>query len=208
MDQDKALFSRRYWEDAFFDDAYFEPSFDGSNVMQLFGAGGAWGAAALSDEFPEEALRILGSGCIPADKELVVGSKRFIAAAKAFSEEHEVSADIIREKCCIDAWLYFSAELITDERKADLTKLIGQCHELMIIPHPNGMPKWCEYAVVLTYVTNRTLFETNKKTAEPKKGGTTYEKHYKKRDRICAGAAHSYYERIRSDEEGRGGNDV
>lgn len=90
------------------------------------------------------------------------GTKRFIEAGKTFSEKHSVSADIYKTKCSVELWLYFTSEVIEKERKDDLEELIRGADELQLIPHPRGMPEWCDCAVVLTYMTHQIIIDGKK----------------------------------------------
>ena len=85
------------------------------------------------------------------------GAKSFIEAGKKFSEKHSVSADLYKTKCSVELWLYFTSEIVADERKEDLGALIHGSDELQMIPHPRGMPEWCDCALVLTYMTHRVI---------------------------------------------------
>lgn len=161
MSSDKTIFSKRYGESEFFESAKQASTHDAPNNTQLFDGfirkyDHSEGVASIGLTEP---VRICRRVSVPADINRVRGSKRFAAAAKAFSQKHKVSADIKKGKSCIDAWFYFSTEIIFDERKTDLIELIKTCDELMIIPRPRGMPEWCDYAIVLTYMTHRIVVE-------------------------------------------------
>lgn len=164
MSSDKTIFSKRYGESEFFESAKQASTHDAPIITQLFDDGFVRefdhsGDDPLASIGLTEPVRIRRRVSVAADINRVRGSKRFIAAAKAFSQKHKVSADIKKGKSCIDAWFYFSTEILFAERKEDLIELIKTCDELMIIPRPRGMPEWCDYAIVLTYMTHRIIVE-------------------------------------------------
>lgn len=88
------------------------------------------------------------------DNERSMKATLFINEAKSFSEKHYVSADIYKSANKVAVWLYFSADVLTGERKEDFVKLIDMADELTGIPHPKDMSGWCEYAVILHYFTH------------------------------------------------------
>ena len=93
------------------------------------------------------------------DEERIAGSERFIAEAKRFSQSHRVSADIYRGASMVSVWLFFGTDILTGDRKNDFVALIENADEISGIPHPNGMSDWCEFAVILCYMTHHSYVE-------------------------------------------------
>lgn len=83
----------------------------------------------------------------------------FIAAVRLFSEEYEVSADIMLNGCGVEAWLYFAEDVVSGPRKRGLIALAAMADEAQIIPRTGNMPSWCSFALVLTYMTHRIIVE-------------------------------------------------
>ena len=92
---------------------------------------------------------------IPVEQR-ISGSKRFVAEAKRFSQNHRVSADIYRCASMVSVWLYFGTDILTGERKKVFVALIEKADEISGVPHPNGMSDWCEFAVILCYMTHHS----------------------------------------------------
>ena len=86
-------------------------------------------------------------------------SKAFIHDAKLFSEKYCVSADIYRKKTMISVWLYFTTDILEGERKDSFVRLLDFADELTGIPYPNSMKEWCDYAVILNYMTHHSYVE-------------------------------------------------
>ena len=89
------------------------------------------------------------------DKAKLAKADDYISKAKRYSLKHRVSADIFKSPSGISVWLYFTADALSGSRKNELSALIARADELTAIPHPIGMPEWCELAVVLNYRTHR-----------------------------------------------------
>lgn len=159
MSSSKLFYSKRYGESDFFKNASQESSQNskGTMVTDLKNAESCRYRLAESHNCHMEKTGCQCGLIFQADIARINKSKRFITMAESFSEKHKVSMDIFREKCCIDVWLYFSTEIIMAERKKDLLKLIRMCNELMIIPRPRGKPEWCDYSVILTYITHNPI---------------------------------------------------
>ena len=87
----------------------------------------------------------------------IMRSKDFIKDAKHYSQTHHVSCDIYRGASMVSVWFYFSADILTGDRKTGLVDLLEKADEISGVPHPNGMSEWCEYAVVLYFITHRSF---------------------------------------------------
>ena len=164
MSSSQLIYTKRYEESEFFQKATegSSQSSKGILITDLKKEGNRRRHPAENHIYLKERNECPCASVFQADTLRIKKSKRFISMAEDFSEKHKVSADVFREKCCVDVWLYFSTEIITKERKAALIKLIRMCDELMIIPRPRGMPEWCDYAVILTYVTHRLIIRKSK----------------------------------------------
>lgn len=159
MSSTKLIFSKRYGESEFFQMASQKSSQSpkGTLISDLKKEGNCRRHPAENHIYLKERNECQCGSVFQADTVRIKKSKRFISMAEDFSEKHKVSADVFREKCCVDVWLYFSTEILTKERKVDLIKLIRICDELMIIPRPRGKPEWCDYSVILTYITHNPI---------------------------------------------------
>ncbi len=111
MSSDKTIFSKRYGESEFFESAKQASTHDAPIITQLFDDGFVRefdhsGDDPLASIGLTQPVRIRRRVSVAADINRVRGSKRFIAAAKAFSQKHKVSADIKKGKSCIDTWFF------------------------------------------------------------------------------------------------------
>lgn len=81
-------------------------------------------------------------------------SKEFIERAKSFSERYSVSIDIYEMPSMVSVWLLFSTDVLDGEKKHDFIRLLDLADELTGIPYPESMKDWCDYAVILNYMTH------------------------------------------------------
>lgn len=91
---------------------------------------------------------------IKKDAARVAQADAFIAAVRLFSEEYEVSADIMLNGCGVEAWLYFAEDVVSGPRKRGLIALAAMADEAQIIPRTGNMPSWCSFALVLNCDTH------------------------------------------------------
>lgn len=97
--------------------------------------------------------RLEGIESIP-DIERIGKSKDFILRVKNFSEQYQVTTEILRKPTMISARLYFGAEVLDGEKCKGFLDLMKIADEVTFITEPEGEYAWHRIAVVMNYWTH------------------------------------------------------
>ena len=80
---------------------------------------------------------------------------KLIELAKMYSKANETDIKIFKALGEITVWLYHTSGFVAGEIKNTLSLMMQIADEVDIISHPNKIPAWCDYVIVLTLFTHR-----------------------------------------------------